>query len=197
MMIFKMTHAKYSLKFCAISLYLISTCLPTAFAQSQAGCLLSVNKVTPLYVSLWAGAVLTAPKSLENIKIIYTYPINVGYAQLADAVGVEKTNIDNWLVGKIDNDRQLVIGKPPPIATLRPSQENDWLEGLTDPERNGLNIVTDNQIKALSDSSDEKIYWTSKLRWESAIDWTTDNPLTYVDSDTRKKLFQERETCWQ
>ena len=120
MMIFKMIHAKYSLKFCAIGLYFISivTCLPTVSALAQASdyetCLLSVSKVTPLYISLWTAAVLSAPKSLENIKIIYAYP--------RDAVDVEKMterNTDNWLVGEIDNDRQLVIGRPS-------SQEKLW-----------------------------------------------------------------------
>ena len=197
MMIFKMIHAKYSLKFCAIGLYFISivTCLPTVSALAQASdyetCLLSVSKVTPLYISLWTAAVLSAPKSLENIKIIYAYP--------RDAVDVEKMterNTDNWLVGEIDNDRQLVIGRPS-------SQENyhSWFErSLSESsESNGFNnIVSDSQIQALSDSVYEKVYWTSKLRWQSAINWATHNKQvldekysqTDVNSNTETALFK-------
>lgn len=166
-MTFNLTCAKCSLKFCTASLYLISigTCLPSAFAQSQASadetCLLYVNQVSSFYVSLWTGAVLFAPKSLENIEIIYLYPM--------DAVEEsDKRNIENWLVGKIDNDKQLVIGK-------LPSQNNsDWADLSSYSSESGMSkIVTDSPIPALSDSNREKVFWTSKLRWKSAIDWAT------------------------
>ena len=192
-----MANAKYSLKFCAINLYLIliGTCLPTVSALAQAGvdetCLLSVNKVTPLYVSLWTGAVLFAPKSLENIKIIYAYP--------RDAVDIEKTtkrNTGNWLVGEIDNDRQLVIGRPSSQENYHSWFERSLSESLKPDGFN--NIVTDSQIQALSDSVSEKVYWTSKLRWKSAISWATHKKQaldekysqTDVNSNTEEALFK-------
>ena len=153
---FKLTHAKYPLKFCAVGLYLIliGTCLPTAFTQTQAEAdethLLYVNKVTPLYVSLWTGAVLFAPKSLENIEVIFLYPI--------DAVEESDTrNIGNWLWGSIDNDRQLVIRRPS-------SSDIDDIRGE-------LSIVTESQIQTLPEPGQDQVYWTSKPRWEEAINW--------------------------
>ena len=80
----------------------------------------------------------------------------------------DKRNIENWLIGKIDNDRQLVIGKPP-------YQDNsNWADLSSYLSESGLSkIVTDSPIQALSDSNREKVFWTSKLRWNNAIDWAT------------------------
>ena len=187
-MTFKLTRAKWSLKFCTVSLYLISigTCLPTAFAQSQASayetCLLSVNQVSPFYISLWTGAVLFAPKSLENIEIIYLYPM--------DAVEEsDKRNIENWLIGKIDNDRQLVIGKPP-------YQDNsNWGEHLSYLSESGLSkIVTDSPIPTLSDSNREKMFWTSKLRWKSALDWATSKQNVWGENFPKTDINLHTET---
>ena len=187
-MTFKLTCAKWPLKFCTVSLYLISigTCIPSAFAQSQASAyetgLLSVNQVSPFYVSLWTGAVLFAPKSLENIEIIYLYPM--------DAVEEsDKRNIENWLIGKIENDRQLVIGKPP-------SQDNtNWGELSLYLSESGLSkIVTDSPIPALSDSNHEKIYWTSKLRWNNAIDWATHKQKVWVEKYPKADINLYTET---
>ena len=188
-MTFKLTCAKWPLKFYTASLYLISigTCLPSAFAQSQASAyetyLLYVNQISTFYVSLWTGAVLFAPKSLENIEIIYMYPM--------DAVEEsDKRNIENWFIGKIDNDRQLLIGKPP-------SQNNsNWAEHLSYLSESGLNkIVTDSPIPDLSDSNSEKVFWTSKLRWKSAIDWATHKQKVWGEKSPKAESNLHSETA--
>ena len=169
-----MTYVKYPLKFCAIGLYcnLIATCVPTTFAQSQDDthpCLLSVNKVTPLDVSLWTGAALFAPEISENIEIIYTYPIDDVLRD--DVTNSSKIDIDSILIGKIVSDNQLVVERP--LSSL--VQENSWAtHRIARPEVN-LDIedrwfIAGDQIQNLPDGySGEKRHWTLKQSWESAM----------------------------
>ena len=187
MVILKMIYVKYPLKCCAIGLYfiLIATCVPTAFAQSQDDahpCLLSVNKVTPLDVSFWTGAALFAPEILENIEIIYTYPI--GYVTESS-----KIDIDSILIGKIDSDNQLVVESSLSSLVQKNNHSSELalaMQGaISDTEdraiQNGFlalirnhagaedRVIIRDQIQNLPDYSDENRYWTLKQSWESAM----------------------------
>ena len=175
-----MTYAKYLLKFCAIGLYfiLIATCVPTVFAQSQDDthpCLLSVNKVTPLDVSLWTGAALFAPEILENIEIIYTYPID-------DVPIDDVTKSSNFLlIGKRYSDKQLLVEGwlssfvqkndiPASTALSAAGTMMAFSAGrgaILDIEDRLL--ITRDQIQDLADYSGEKRHWTLNQSWESAI----------------------------
>lgn len=157
-MMFMLNHAKIPLKFCAVGLCLISigTCFPTALAHPHAGAdeiyLLSVKRVTSLYATLWTGAILFAPKRMEDIEIIYSYSI--------DAVEeLDTRNIGNWLWGNLENDRQLVIRRP-----TSSDVDDSW------------RIVTESWIRTLPAPSREQVYWTSKVRWKEAIDWAMQKP---------------------
>ena len=102
----------------------------------------------------------------------------------------DQRNIENWLLGKIDNDKQLVIGKPP-------SQDHsNWAENLSYLSESGLNkIVTDSPIPVLSDANREKIYWTSKLRWNSAIDWATHKQKVWGEKSPKADINLHTETA--
>ena len=193
-----MIYVKYPLKCCAIGLYfiLIATWVPTAFAQSQDDahpCLLSVNKVTPLDVSFWTGAALFAPEILENIEIIYTYPID---GVLRDDVLIDaetklsKINTNSILIGKLGSVNQFVVkgslssllvqenNLPSAMALARPgaipdTEDRAIQNGFLALIRNHAGAenwaITRDQIPNLPDYSGEKKYWTSKQRWESAM----------------------------
>lgn len=163
-MTFKLTHAKNPLKFCAFGLFLISigTCVPTALAQSQAGAdethlySLPVTKVTPLYTSLWTGAILFFPQSLENFKIVYLYPKDTVKES-------DKRDIDNYLPVNLINDQQLDIKRPASDAS---------------DDSSGNFIATDSRIQNLAKHSEEQIYWTSPPNWEKANNWFRQGPMT-------------------
>ena len=110
-----------------------------------------------------------APEILENIEIIYTYPID---GVMRDAVtNLSKIDIDSILIGKIVSDNQLVVERP--LSSL--VQENSWATLRI--ARPGANLdiedrwfIAGDQIQNLPDGySGENRYWTLKQSWESAM----------------------------
>ena len=194
MVILKMTYAKYPLKFCAIGLYfiLIATCVPTAFAQSLNDtypCKLFVKSVTPLDVSLWTGAALFAPEVLENIEIIYTYPIDDGLSNdFLEALTKSIINETNSiLIGKEISEDQLVVegsfsswfdtrsamahsAEPGAISDTEyfKSTIGSFLQNQNSAE---AWIIAGDQIQDLPigyNDGERRIRWTWKQSWESA-----------------------------
>lgn len=121
--------------------------LMTVAAQAADLQVLYINKVSPRTVAWWTGMVIFAPENLENIEIIYLYPIEK--LEESHLIG-----LDYAIAKRNGSSDRLLIGRP---------QCNDRNDSIFD------TVVVGSYLSELHKTEHEERFWTNKKEWNELM----------------------------